>query len=130
VRGTGLEPARIAPYAPQAYASTNFATRAYLVSTSYSTFYLIKIPFVFQFLLQNCFTICKRKKKLKIAKFLTFRNKAPKFYSDECPREDLNLYKHNAHSVLNAARLPVPPRGLDSTFNITSVFLLIWPYFV
>ena len=32
VPGTGLEPAQLAPYAPQTYVSTNFTTRASLVS--------------------------------------------------------------------------------------------------
>ena len=32
VPGTGLEPAQLAPYAPQTYVSTNFTTRASFVS--------------------------------------------------------------------------------------------------
>ncbi len=31
VPGTGLEPARLAPHAPQACVSTNFTTRAFIV---------------------------------------------------------------------------------------------------
>jgi hypothetical protein len=32
VRGTGLEPARLSPYAPQAYVSANSTTRALLAN--------------------------------------------------------------------------------------------------